>query len=1715
MSSTTGATETSRDTVEEPTGRRRALLIGIRDIDHLARDPRLAALYPPLECVDGDVRRIEEELLASEYEVSTLRPGHPDEARRTTTKEVIGQTVEDFLRTCAPGDTALIYVSGHGVVIDGHDYLLPSNATHHPDGTLNSRMLIEMSAPVLLYGLPQGVTVVVCLDTCRTDVPGTAPRLARPMVGDEYENIVWLRAASRNQSAFADPERGSYFGVALAMALSPSRPPQTLGEVYSSVQGRVAWLTERLADQPTVELFASAGREPWARELPLCRGSQETLRWTELVRNAALWKHTSGTGAAHHRVQESLGELAAEVARSRADREAPVSTPWHDTDYPERVVHLLGRLVEEARLAPDELLSPAETATLLAAPLLHEGVVAITLSELERLRPDRLDQWDETRGKDPARDEDRKVCDDAADVCRAHSRVNLAVEALRRRGLTDAITAADHWLRHRFIADWDRLWDPKDGYPAVGALLRKVVKAVSVGAEGAAPRDSDVDQAVRRVLPHLTVEPGSSPRIDDSDDPTWSRNGRPVPGNFWRDEELATLLWLAALLAADPRRMSSVLVDHLGAHWPLTPQAVVDALGGLGWDEMSPDGTKAYALRLACPHPALHSALEELVATADGSVRARHRKWQEVGRSAPDLLRGLPRRVTTQFLNPVARTYTKPLERFRLAEDEIRPLLMGTQLYGDRMLAVRELYQNALDACRYRRLRVTYGRKRERYHGPDGEPEISFLQAYDGDRLYIECRDNGAGMSREKLTSMFARAGKRYEQDPDFVQERRNWRRVGMDPTPFNSRFGIGVFSYFMLAEEVTVSTAAIDQHGNRDHGIPPLEATVQSGSGLLQILETHGGLPYGGTAVRLYLSAEDDEENPPSVVETLRRLLWVSDFRVTAEERGRDGKRIGWAEWNPGVLQAAEDRAREWHREPVSTGPGTGSWIVQGKGQLLLDGIVMEEAPAVHGYVFNLRARHRPVPSVNRNSLLEYDVKGVQEELLRAVPDAAGSLKEVSMRWLWQLAEQEPRLAVQLLDHLPHDATGFLVSMSREQTLSTAYLPLRRTGVFTVDSNQLRSSQDATPWMTGGPAEGRVLQRWRRTMLGITSRRKQSFAPVGYPEAVGVDALLFSMDSHEGGWDAALRAAAMAEIPLAHSVRALRRYAITGARVPVVENITELRKMGTPGRTMLDLHHAYKDAAASAAEGPRPASHAPLLTVAAHHGVAPSQLLPELRALIRLGIAIPDIEGLASANLSGKSLSFEVALLTTHTRDMREWYLSEVHPVDLLMRTPLPSQRRQLFERLDALAPFGFSRSEAVSEETFDHPPLDFFEERLLSIDLDGRSPWLPSGRLTMGQLVRRAATVERPLGEVANVIDGLAPVTGVTAPEIPVSCLAWIPALWVVSEDDVTSLSWRLLYDAIDHGTPPSPEEFRRELTFLEACGCLSAPVDLLEEQYRNFSPLLRDFMRFMVAPWSEDAYRRELEKGAVSIPLLLSFAADRKITLAETVDRLAQADIRLPLRLPEILPDQAAALAPRRTEVARLTRSAEDTGLVFKSRLTPQDILLVADARLSTLGEAAAALDAYRCLGAPALPGSGTVAGALAALEPTDFDLAAFDDGLLGPGVLGPLELVLVAGRFGWTLGETYDRYAPFAELGLRVTTPEPVGAEREIVPGWADVIVLTEQLTGRSPAIAGTVTAEHVVLCAEETERSEEDVLDLLRPYARLFELDLPVSGGTRP
>ena len=193
---------------------------------------------------------------------------------------------------------------------------------------------------------------------------------------------------------------------------------------------------------------------------------------------------------------------------------------------------------------------------------------------------------------------------------------------------------------------------------------------------------------------------------------------------------------------------------------------------------------------------------------------------------------------------------------------------MGEQLYGDPALAVRELYQNALDACRYREARTEYLR---RALGLDSEwaGAIRFEQGVDADgRAYLECTDNGIGMGVRELSEVFAQAGVRLGDLPEFLEEQAEWARLDPPVQLFpNSRFGIGVLSYFMLADEITVDTCRLGRDGRPG---PRLRVEI-AGPGSLFRIRTLGPGVEAGTTVRLHLRTGGPAV---SCVDTLRTAV-------------------------------------------------------------------------------------------------------------------------------------------------------------------------------------------------------------------------------------------------------------------------------------------------------------------------------------------------------------------------------------------------------------------------------------------------------------------------------------------------------------------------------------------------------------------------------------------------------------------------------------------------------------------------------------------------------------------------------------------------------------------------------------------------------------------------------------------------------------------------
>ena len=143
----------------------------------------------------------------------------------------------------------------------------------------------------------------------------------------------------------------------------------------------------------------------------------------------------------------------------------------------------------------------------------------------------------------------------------------------------------------------------------------------------------------------------------------------------------------------------------------------------------------------------------------------------------PNFAKDLPGQLSSGGVTPVLEkgrpAYTTPHQQFTLAQNEVRELLMGDQLYGDPDLAIREMYQNALDACRYRHARLQFLARSGRQS--DWKGKITFRQGVDRGRPYVECQDNGIGMGVHEIDFRFSRAGKRFADLPEFIEEQELW----------------------------------------------------------------------------------------------------------------------------------------------------------------------------------------------------------------------------------------------------------------------------------------------------------------------------------------------------------------------------------------------------------------------------------------------------------------------------------------------------------------------------------------------------------------------------------------------------------------------------------------------------------------------------------------------------------------------------------------------------------------------------------------------------------------------------------------------------------------------------------------------------------------------------------------------------------------------------
>jgi len=177
-------------------------------------------------------------------------------------------------------------------------------------------------------------------------------------------------------------------------------------------------------------------------------------------------------------------------------------------------------------------------------------------------------------------------------------------------------------------------------------------------------------------------------------------------------------------------------------------------------------------------------------------------------------------------------------------ETEVNQLLdlMIHSLYSNKEIFLRELISNASDACD--RLRFTAISDASLY---EEDIELKIKISYDKDNRTITISDNGIGMTRDEVIDhigTIAKSGTRAFLDSITGDEKKDAKLIG--------QFGVGFYSSFIVAEEVTLRTRKAGEKS--DQGVE----WVSQGKGEYSItpIDKSGR----GTEITLKLREGEDE---------------------------------------------------------------------------------------------------------------------------------------------------------------------------------------------------------------------------------------------------------------------------------------------------------------------------------------------------------------------------------------------------------------------------------------------------------------------------------------------------------------------------------------------------------------------------------------------------------------------------------------------------------------------------------------------------------------------------------------------------------------------------------------------------------------------------------------------------------------------------------------
>lgn len=431
-------------------------------------------------------------------------------------------------------------------------------------------------------------------------------------------------------------------------------------------------------------------------------------------------------------------------------------------------------------------------------------------------------------------------------------------ESARRRAhleLLDAqevLLAEDTRTRHATRERYEELISTVDRAIAAGHLdLPKLERVASFDG------DSFLSQAVDICVSHNEGSDVLAAR--HRTDTTKPRFTRALPvGRSTADLLLvAASLRLSDILDFDRERTPKILYDYLlrdkrgvsverselewakhlaVAHWSIEPGAVI--------------------YRIRSFSPIVHHAVVTFCEVIETEITRTRATLSAVGMGWPYVL---PDRVVADVH---AEGYRYLPSGIQLDDERIYELMMGRALYSEPLVALRELLQNAVDACR---LRDVHTRMSEPVVEPRSSGRIRIAYSRSGDDPpTLTISDTGTGMDQVAIDTWLLRVGQSYYQSLDFAKLRAHLRDSELDFAPV-SEFGIGFIACFMLADQVDIRTA-MWRPLRGDTRFRRLK--IDGPHRLIRLDEdaNEGAKPFAGTDVVLHLArgSPSNAEAPP-----------------------------------------------------------------------------------------------------------------------------------------------------------------------------------------------------------------------------------------------------------------------------------------------------------------------------------------------------------------------------------------------------------------------------------------------------------------------------------------------------------------------------------------------------------------------------------------------------------------------------------------------------------------------------------------------------------------------------------------------------------------------------------------------------------------------------------------------------------------------------------